>query len=249
MNKKFFGLRNLKKPALIICLFIWFGMPVMAQLPLPPLPFPDPLGIFGGSGSEGEQAVTQVVSFGMERKPAGEPPYGRTPSGDPYWPIPEPAPAKLNQGNTEPPKPQPAQVISPSSSGSVTNEKHNETINTLPAGSSFEGKNISPVINRNLIAGSRSGLPGRPAERLSDKEVEALQYAFIHDLQRRARYIYEGKNAMAAAVSCKWKLIGSLHANQIDDITFNIADKNNFPKFSMWIESVVEQDIRQAENP
>lgn len=220
-----------------------------AQLPLPPLPLPDPFGIFGSTDEEKEKALNEIVSVGMERKPAGVAPYGLTPSGDPLWPIPDPEPAKTATAKIETAKAAPAVITSPSSSGQVTNEKHTETINCMIARNSFEGRNISPLINKNLTAGEKSGLPGRPAENLSDKEIEALQYSFIYDLQRHAKFVYEGKNSMAAAVAYKWKLIGSLHSNQIDEITFNIATKNNFPKFSLWIESVIEQDKKFIENP
>ncbi|MDD3148938.1 MAG: hypothetical protein PHD82_16715 [Candidatus Riflebacteria bacterium] len=222
---------------------------IFAQIPLPPLPLPDPFGIFGNTDEEKEKALGEIVSVGMERKPAGTAPYGLTPSGDPLWPVPDPEPAKTATAKVETAKTTPAVITSPSSSGQVTNEKHSETINCMVARNSFEGRNISPLINKNLTAGEKSGLAGRPAAELSDKEIEALQYSFIYDLQRHAKFVYEGKNAMAAAVACKWKLIGSLHSNQIDEITFNIATKNNFPKFSLWIESVIEQDKKFIENP
>ncbi len=222
---------------------------LLAQLPLPPLPFPDPFGIFGSSSEEQDKAIDGIVGVGMTRKPTGTAPYGTTSAGEPFWPIPEPEPVRTAPGGVENGNTTPAVLTSPATSGQVSNEKHNATINCLVARNSFEGANISPLINRTLIAGEQSNLPGRPAVEFSEKELAALQYSFIYDLQRHARFIYEGKNAMATAITCKWKLIGSQHANQIDEITFNIATRNGFPKFSLWIESVLEQDKKFVENP
>ncbi|HNX74304.1 MAG TPA: hypothetical protein PLM07_05655 [Candidatus Rifleibacterium sp.] len=222
---------------------------LLAQLPLPPLPFPDPFGIFGNTNEEQDKAIDGIVGVGMTRNPTGTAPYGTTSSGEPFWPVPEPEPAKTVIGVVETGKATPAALTSPATAGQVSNEKHNATINCLIARNSFEGGNISPLVNKTLIVGEKSNLPGRPAEEFSEKELAAMQYSFIYDLQRHARFIYEGKNAMAAAITCKWKLIGSQHANQIDEITFNIANKNGFPKFSLWIESVLEQDRKFVENP
>lgn len=243
-------IRKNRLAAWIICALLSINSSgAFAQLPLPPLPLPDPFGIFGTTDEEKEKALGEIVSVGMERKPAGTAPYGVTPSGDPLWPVPDPEPAKTATAKVETAKAAPAVITSPSSSGQVSNEKHTETINCMVARNSFEGRNISPLINKTLTAGEKSNLPGRPVADLSEKEIEALQYSFIYDLQRHAKFIYEGKNALATAVACKWKLIGSLHSNQIDEITFNIATKNNFPKFSLWIESVIEQDKKFIENP
>ncbi len=243
-------IRKNRLAAWIICALLSINSSgAFAQLPLPPLPLPDPFGIFGTTDEEKEKALGEIVSVGMERKPAGTAPYGVTPSGDPLWPVPDPEPAKTATAKVETTKAAPAVITSPSSSGQVSNEKHTETINCMVARNSFEGRNISPLINKTLTAGEKSNLPGRPVADLSEKEIEALQYSFIYDLQRHAKFIYEGKNALATAVACKWKLIGSLHSNQIDEITFNIATKNNFPKFSLWIESVIEQDKKFIENP
>ncbi len=243
-------IRKNRLTAWVICALLSINFSAaLAQLPLPPLPLPDTFGIFGNTDEEKEKALGEIVSVGMERKPAGTAPYGVTSSGDPLWPVPDPEPAKTATAKVETAKAAPAVITSPSSSGQVSNEKHTETINCMVARNSFEGRNISPLINKNLTAGEKSNLPGRPVAELSEKEIEALQYSFIYDLQRHAKFIYEGKNALATAVACKWKLIGSLHSNQIDEITFNIATKNNFPKFSLWIESVIEQDKKFIENP
>lgn len=238
---------------LIILLFISGKSGLFAQLPPlppPPLPFPDPLGLFGPGEENNTQIIETVINTGMDRKPAGTPPFGLSPSGEPLWPIPEPEPAKPSPTKTEAAEPVSADITSQASSGTSSSEQHHEKINCMVARNSFEGKNISPMVKRPLSSGTPSGLPGKPVAVLSAKEIQALQYSFLYDLQRRAKFIYEGKNDLAAAISCKWKLIGTLHSNQIDEITFNIASKNNFPKFSLWIDSVVDKDRKiAAENP
>ncbi|MEW6711009.1 MAG: hypothetical protein AB1403_14375 [Candidatus Riflebacteria bacterium] len=238
---------------MMILLLISGNSDLFAQ-PLPPpplpLPFPDPLGLFGPGEEDKTQAIENIISTGMDRKPAGTPPFGLAPSGEPLWPIPEPEPAKPSATKIETAEPVSSEITSQSSSGTSSSEQHHEKINCMAARNSFEGKNISPMVKRPISSGTPSGLPGKPVAALSAKEIQALQYSFLYDLQRRAKFIYEGKNDLAAAVSCKWKLIGALHSNQIDEITFNIASKNNFPKFSLWIESVVEKDRKiAAENP
>lgn len=234
--------------AMIILLFIP-GKSLFGQIPPLP-PFPDPLGLFGTGEEDGNQIIETFINTGMDRKPAGTAPFGLSPSGEPLWPIPEPEQAKSSTTKAGTSGPSSAELTSQHSSGTSSSAQHHEKINCMAARNSFEGKNISPMVKRPLSSGTPSGLTGKPVESLSAKEIQALQYSFLYDLQRRAKFIYEGKNDLAAAVSCKWKLIGALHSNQIDEITFNIASKNNFPKFSLWIQSVVENDRKiAAENP
>lgn len=220
------------------------------QLPLP-FPFPDPLGLFGGSNEESGQAAGVVVDLGMQRKPAGDPPYGLTPAGTPYWPMSDPPPAKkAPETSVNLPAAQvSAQMTNPSVSGNLSNELHSQNLHSMAVAGNFDGKVIGPMVAGNLEKGLLSGVQGRPVGNLSDREIESLQYSFLYDLQRRARYIFEGKDAMAAAVSSKWQLIGDLHSDKIEEITFNLAQRSNFPNFSMWIQSVVEKDKQFAENP
>ncbi len=207
-----------------------------------PFPFFDPFGFFGDSQEQNEAAVNRIVSVGMDRPPAGVAPFGLTPSGEPLWPVPEPQTPEIKSQNVA--QPSAETVVDASTSGSTPVEKHNEKINSLVAKNSFVGKDVRPLINSEFLVGSAGGLPGRPQQEMNQQEVKALQHSFLYDLQRHARFVYEGKNELAAAVAHKWKLIGTLHSNQIDEITFNIAAKNNFPRFLLWIEAVIEQDMK-----
>lgn len=240
-------LLKIRSLAVILVSLLISSSVVLAQLPpLPPLP--DPLGLFSGNQADIEEVADAMISSGV-RQPAGVPPYGLTPSGEVFWPIPEPAPAKISANRVEAANTSPAAISSTSLSGQTSVENHNETTDCMAARNSFEGKSVRPMISKTLTAGTESNVPGKPLKNLTEKDIKALQHSFMYDLQRHSRFAYEGKNNLAAAISYKWKLIGALHADKIDEITFKIAAKNNFSKFSLWIESVIEEDKKFTEAP
>ncbi len=240
-------LLKIRSIAVILVSLLIISSVVLAQLPpLPPLP--DPLGLFGGNQADIEEVADAMISSGV-RQPAGVPPYGLTPSGEVFWPIPEPAPAKISANRGEAANTSPAAISSPSLSGQTSVENHNEATDCMAARNSFEGKSVRPMISKTLTAGTVSNVPGKPLKNLTEKDIKALQHSFMYDLQRHSKFAYEGKNNLAAAISYKWKLIGALHADKIDEITFKIAEKNNFSKFSLWIESVIEEDKKFTEAP
>ncbi|MGM0601002.1 MAG: hypothetical protein ACQETH_14425 [Candidatus Rifleibacteriota bacterium] len=233
--------------ALLLAVFIQFSVSnAFAQLPLPP--FPDPFGIFGGSPEENQQVVNEMVNVGMERNQPGVPPYGLNASGDPRWPIPEPAPPREKQAAVNNTTPVPAKITDSALSGHESIENHRENTDNLTAKNKFDGNEISGMVRNDLFTGTKSQTEGTSAAELTENEIKALQLSFLYDLQRRTRFIYEAKNDMAAAVSSKWQQIGRLIPDKIDEISFEIASKNNFDKFSSWIDSVVENDKQHAEN-
>jgi hypothetical protein len=233
---------------LIMVVFYFGNVPLSGQLPLPPFPFPDPFGIFGGTTEENQQIVNEIVTVGMERTQPGVAPYGLDAAGNPNWPVPEPDPAQSNSTTDNVSAPVPAKITDTAISGQETVENHREKIEVIPAKNKFAPTEISAIVRNDLYAGTKSSSGGTESEKLSENEIKALQVSFLYDLQRRARFIYEAKNDMAAAVSCKWQKIGRLYPDQIDKISFDIAQKNNFDNFSFWIDSVVEEDKKYADD-
>lgn len=237
----------------LMCWLVLLAGTVLAQLPpLPPLPFPTlPLfpgfpDLFGGSGSDPNQAATQLLSVGMDRLPAGQAPYGTDASGNAIWPISAP-PAPTGAATTNP-APAPAAITNTGSSGTEQPGSHvDRTLDCIPKGT------VTKETIRPLIEGSFPATPGprtgRPAERWTAEEVDRMRYSFLYDLQQRAKFIYEGKNDLALAMALKWQVIGRLHGDQIDQVTMNIARQKNYPSFDLWIERVVQQDWTHVNNP
>lgn len=207
--------------------------------PLPPFPFPGPANepipdILSASSKQ----VESYVQHGFEEGQTGKPPYGLDTDGKPLWPIEK----RYPNGLASAPEPAaPANDLSnPAVGGKYSPDRHTVRMAELRTRGSFQPTTVRPLVQKDLSTGSgNQGLSNAVSETLSAEEVRRLRFSFLYDIERFARFEYEGAYEKALGLALKWKILGRRHAAQIDEITDQIAQKQGQGLFSSWIAGVI----------
>lgn len=221
---------------LLALLVLGLAGPVWSQTgsTFPAAGWPDP-----EAGGALPTAVQTLLGNAMKRLPPGQPPFGTDAAGNPAWPMQDPAAAQSR--TNPPPQAGPDSFSSTGSGGGDTPNGLVEKLSSLPGRGTATGEELRSQLETVLTAETgNSG--GRPVLTWSSQRVVRMKYAFLNDLQRHARFVFEGKNELALAVALKWQVIGQLHRSQIDAVTLDIARRQGAASFEAWIEGIVRAD-------
>ena len=228
----------------VLAILAMSTMVLMAQTvsPFPPPGYPDPF----QTSTAVKDATNILLNYGMDRKLRGQAPYGVDGSGNPRWPVGTcPAPrAETTTGSN----PRPSSFGKVGVSGNDTPGDFCARLQEKsPKGEVACAKLRSLVEDRvTAIPGNRQGTPVKP---WTSVETARMKYAFLADLQKHARFVFDGEDDRALGVALKWQTLGKLHRDQIESVSMNIAGRKNFPTFELWIEAAVQADWRAVRSP
>lgn len=198
--------------------------------------------------------IDKALENGMARLAPNAAPFGKNADGSPYWPSSDPAFVQAR-----PPVVSCAQPGAFSVSEMWNANKRGETrtvdsmaryLNDYPPGAK-----IDPVRTRQLISSRftpdpatvmSAGAPQVVRTQTPDVTVQKLRKAYLLDIERHGRLVFEGKDGKALEIALKWQTIARLFPDRISEITMNVAARHGVSSFEGWINFVVSKDWQVA---
>lgn len=198
--------------------------------------------------------VDKALENGMARLAPNTAPFGKNSDGSPYWPSSDPAFVQAR-----PPVVSCAQpgAFSVSEMWNANKRGETRTVDTMARylNDYPPGAKIDPVSTRKLISSTftpdpttvvSAGAPQAVRVQTPDLTVQKLRKAYLLDIERHGRLVFEGKDGKALEIALKWQTIARLFPDRISEITMNVASRHGVSSFEGWINFVVSKDWQVA---
>lgn len=199
--------------------------------------------------------VDRALDNGMARLAPNMAPFGSNADGTPYWPskdsgFPQAAPSLVSN----------AQPAAFSVSGMRNTNQRGETRaveNMVRYLNDYTpSAKIDPARMRSLISASFSPDPATVVSadtsrvvrtQTPDMMVQRLRKAYLVDIDRHGRMVFDGKDKKALEIALKWQTIARLFPDRISEITMDVASRHGVSSFEGWINFVVSNDWQVAQ--